>query len=92
MLLEQQEALTEDEAGVKEREMDVLVLAASEVPEPDRDFLMAAPYKLVPHADYMAWLIGKDGGIKQTYNKPASVKEIFALIDGMPMRKQEMKH
>ena len=63
MLLEQQEALTEQEAGVKERDMDVIVLTASEVPEPDRDFLMAVPYKLVPSHDYMAWLIGKDGGV-----------------------------
>ena len=91
MLLEQQEALTEQEAGVKERDMDVIVLTASEVPEPDRDFLMAVPYKLVPSHDYMAWLIGKDGGVKKVYDKPAPVKEIFALIDGMPMRRQEMK-
>ncbi len=91
MLLEQQENLIEHEAGLQERDMDVIVLTASEVPEPDRQFLMAAPFKLVPSADYMAWLIGKDGGIKKVYNKPAPVNNIFALIDGMPMRQQEMK-
>lgn len=92
MLLEQQEALTEQEAGLKERDMDVIVLAASEVPEPDRQFLMAEPFKLIPSADYVAWLIGKDGGVKKTYTKPAPIDELFSLVDGMPMRQQEKKH
>jgi len=91
-LLKQQQELTEQRAGVQERDLDVVVLTASEMPEPDRAFLMAAPFKLAPDADYMAWLIGKDGGVKQTYTKPTPINDIFALIDGMPMRRQEMKH
>lgn len=37
-------------------------------------------------------LIGKDGGVK--FKKPFEVKpeSIFALIDGMPMRRLEIKH
>lgn len=36
-------------------------------------------------------LIGKDGGVKRRRNKKMDLQSIFALIDGMPMRKAEMK-
>lgn len=88
--IEQQEALQEAQDGLNERDLDVIVLIASEVPEPDRQFLMH-DFKLHPSDEYVAWLIGKDGGVKETYKKPVSTKDLFALIDRMPMRKQEMK-
>ena len=87
----QQERLNEDEAGLADRDLDVIVLIASEVPEPDRQFLMH-DYKLNPSTEFAAWLIGKDGGVKETYKKPVSTKELFGLIDKMPMRRQEMKN
>ncbi len=90
-LIDQQEALNEVRDGLAERDLDVIVLVASEVVEPDRQFLMR-DFKLVPHEDYVGWLIGKDGGIKQTYSKPISADDLFKTVDGMPMRKQEMKH
>lgn len=90
-IIEQQEALSEEQAGVTERDMDVIVLVASLVMEPDRQFLMRE-FKLLPSEDFVGWLIGKDGGIKQTYKKPVSPKELFQLVDGMPMRKQETKN
>lgn len=89
-LIEQQEALNEVKDGLAERDLDVVVLIASLVTEPDRQFLMH-DYKLNPSDHYAGWLIGKDGGIKQTYKEPVSVKDLFATIDGMPMRQQEMK-
>jgi hypothetical protein len=36
-------------------------------------------------------LIGKDGTIKGKWEKKVSVKEIFDLIDSMPMRKAEIR-
>lgn len=90
-LINQQEALNEVRDGLAERDLDVIVLVASEVSEPDRQFLMH-DFKLVPHEDYLGWLIGKDGGIKETFKKPVSADELFKIIDRMPMRKQEMKH
>lgn len=36
-------------------------------------------------------LIGLDGGIKMQYTEYTSLKEIFSLIDSMPMRKAEMR-
>lgn len=36
-------------------------------------------------------LIGKDGGVKLRSNREVEVKKLFALIDGMPMRRAEMR-
>lgn len=36
-------------------------------------------------------LIGKDGGVKLRSSEPVSVKDLFGLIDSMPMRQQEME-
>ena len=89
-LIEQQEALTEVRDGMNERDLDVIVLVASEVSEPDRQFLMH-DYKLIPSDNFVGWLIGKDGGVKQTYKRPVSTEDLFKTIDSMPMRKQEAK-
>ncbi|MFS4469502.1 DUF4174 domain-containing protein [Maribacter sp. 2210JD10-5] len=37
-------------------------------------------------------LIGKDGGVKLKESFTIKVKDIFNLIDSMPMRRQEMKN
>lgn len=36
-------------------------------------------------------LIGLDGGVKKRSRKVVSREDLFALIDGMPMRRQELK-
>lgn len=36
-------------------------------------------------------LIGKDGGVKARYGSVPALSELFALIDGMPMRRSEMR-
>lgn len=89
--IEQQEALNEVRDGVAERDLDVIVLVSSLVMEPDRQFLMH-DFKLNPADGFAGWLIGKDGGVKQTYTKPVAAKDLFQTIDSMPMRKQESKH
>jgi hypothetical protein len=38
------------------------------------------------------WLIGKDGGVKLRSSEPVSMKDLFGLIDSMPMRQQEMQN
>ena len=43
------------------------------------------------HAPFTVLLIGKDGGVKWRDQRPARPGELFALIDTMPMRKQEMR-
>jgi hypothetical protein len=39
---------------------------------------------------FQVLLIGKDGGVKLRSAEPVSAKDIFGLIDSMPMRRQEM--
>jgi hypothetical protein len=36
-------------------------------------------------------LLGKDGGEKLRSNQPVSTESLFALVDAMPMRRQEMR-
>ena len=36
-------------------------------------------------------LLGKDGGIKLRSDTPTALNDIYALIDEMPMRRQEMR-
>ena len=37
------------------------------------------------------WLVGKDGTIKASYDLPLDLDAVFALIDTMSMRKDEMQ-
>ena len=91
-LLDQQDQFHRQQEGLAERDIDVIVVVASELMEPDRQFLMAAPYKLNPAADFKGWLIGKDGGVKDSFDKPVTSHDLFKTVDQMPMRRQEMKH
>ena len=45
----------------------------------------------VPPGQFMVILIGKDGGEKFRQDRNVELKEIFKIIDVMPMRRQEMK-
>lgn len=36
-------------------------------------------------------LVGKDGGVKSRYDRAPPLADVFALIDGMPMRRAEMR-
>jgi hypothetical protein len=45
----------------------------------------------IPKAFTGYLLIGKDGGIKSKERYPIDPEQIFTLIDGMPMRRAEMK-
>jgi len=41
-------------------------------------------------ATFTLYLIGLDGGVKMEKKEVVSLKHIFALIDGMPMRRAEI--
>ena len=45
----------------------------------------------VEEKDFQVILIGKDGGIKLKSKKTVPMSDLFALIDGMPMRRAEMR-
>ena len=61
----------------------------------DRDLKGCTERDLVvvtlPGETFTILLVGKDGGEKKRWTAPVSVKEIFALIDAMPMRMAEMR-
>jgi hypothetical protein len=44
-----------------------------------------------PLGRFTCILVGKDGGVKLRKNERVELKDIFALIDAMPMRQEEMR-
>ncbi len=53
--------------------------------DPDRE-----TYKISQDAT-MILLIGKDGGVKARWSQEVKPAEVYALIDAMPMRRQEIQ-
>jgi hypothetical protein len=45
----------------------------------------------VPVGNFTCILIGKDGGVKLKQTAQIKIEHIFALIDAMPMRREEMR-
>jgi hypothetical protein len=88
-LLQQQQTLKAAQPDLDDRQTDVIVLVASELQEPDRQFLMGSAFRLNPANDFQGWLIGKDGGVKQQFTRPVDPADLFRLVDSMPMRKRE---
>lgn len=77
-------ALLEAEAaGLSDRQMPVLTGTLDEA------------RGLLPRLDtpegFAVVLIGKDGGVKRTYDRPVDPSELFAVVDSMPMRRDEMR-
>ena len=89
--LQQKKILQAEKAGLDERNLDVIVLTAAELPETDRQFLTKNAFQLTPSDVFKGWLIGKDGGVKQTFKKPVEPREVFRIIDSMPMRQAETR-
>lgn len=44
-----------------------------------------------PLGQFTCILVGKDGGIKLRQDSQVKLEEVFDLIDGMPMRREEMR-
>jgi len=83
-----------------ERDMAVLVVARDPdaIPEAGR---LSEPFVVLRDARGEVagafgaapafYLVGKDTGIKRSSRTCPSLKDLFGLIDGMPMRRQEMR-
>jgi hypothetical protein len=81
-VVRQVKVFTEDACGVDDRDLVVSpVGAAAELRE---RFGVATD-------EFAVLLIGKDGGVKLRSSEVVSRDRIYALIDGMPMRRQEMR-
>lgn len=79
---QQVEMLNKSGGAVKERDIEIKVIAENDP--------LYKKYKADP-AKFTVVLVGKDGGEKYRSNKVLQPAELFAIIDAMPMRKQEMK-
>lgn len=95
MLKEQLSALRGDESGLKERKLVIYQLT----PEAQKRGLKSSGawkpstlYKQFKLSDepFEAALIGLDGEVKKQKIEPFAQKELFAIIDSMPMRKAEL--
>ena len=92
-LLEQQAHWSQVLEGMEERELKIWIITPEDMqgePIPD-----PAPhlydYYQVKTADFEVILIGKDGGIKQRQNQLLTSQKLFAIIDAMPMRRNEIR-
>ena len=88
--------LREDEQGLKERRLVVYQLTPEYFKKGVNAKVMIAMEKPIPdrfsltNSAFMIYLVGLDGGIKLESPKTVTLKEIFALIDTMPMRRAEL--
>ncbi len=89
-LTEQQRKLQLAQPELEDRDMDVITIDASSITSADQQFLEQT-YKLNPKLGFIGWLIGKDGGVKETYRHPVDPTQLFGLVDKMPMRRIEMR-
>ncbi len=85
------ELISEFEKELKER--DILVFLQQNGKQYDTNFKLVstAIKKNIPQNFEGYLLIGKDGGIKSKEPYPIDIQALFALIDGMPMRRAEIK-
>ena len=81
-LQNQKAILATDPDGLADRDMVIL--------EPPQTKTLAKRYKVDPK-NFTVILVGKDGGEKLRQEEPATLDQLFGLIDQMPMRQQEMR-
>jgi hypothetical protein len=85
-------------AALDERQLIVFAVAGNDGLEPIHGSLPADAdakalrlrYEVPVGSPLTGVLIGKDGSVKWREQRPAEPAELFALIDSMPMRRQEM--
>jgi hypothetical protein len=93
--LQKQESASSPE-GVLDRDLVILEILEQEKSRIGKQILSEKSVqnirkKLgVQTGPFQVLLIGKDGGVKLRSAEPVPVKDIFGLIDSMPMRRQEM--
>ena len=76
--------LNNEKQGVEERDIEIRTYDVSNAKE-------AHHWKVPASASFTFILVGKDGGEKLRIDTVVSTTQLFAVIDAMPMRKEEMK-
>lgn len=93
---QQLEHLSAHDAGLKDRDLIVFHLFHNEPGRvgddtitPDAVARLRADLE-VSAQDFSLLLVGKDGTVKRRSDAPVTTDDLFAQIDGMPMRMREM--
>lgn len=93
----QEQLLTKGKKGMKERDLVIYKLYNDHWLDPDDHLMSEKDAEAILNAydieagTFSVLLLGKDGGIKMRKNDIVSTREIFQLIDSMPMRQEEMR-
>ena len=85
----QKQLLAAADAGLRERHVVVLCYPHGEIFPNDENYLRKR-YDL-SFKSFEVLLIGKDGGVKLRSTHPLTSAALFATIDQMPMRREEMR-
>ena len=92
----QDQLLTKGKKGMKERDVVIYRLYLDHWLDPQNSLMdkekadaIYQKYAIDPNT-FSILLIGKDGGVKMRKDDIVSTRELFQLIDRMPMRRQEM--
>lgn len=84
VVVQQLELLKKDAVEVAERDI-IITLVAIESPAYKK-------YKVEPSTPLTVILVGKDGGEKYRTHAVLTARQLFALVDAMPMRQAEMRN
>lgn len=91
----QKEELASSSEGVLERDLMILEILEHGESRVGNQILSGKSVQAirkrlgVQTGPFQVLLIGKDGGVKLRSQEPVSMKDLFGLIDSMPMRRQE---
>lgn len=95
---QQLDILTKAGGEVTDRSLVIYTICPKGGKKPDGGTLSAiqadalySKYGITPGQGFTFLLIGKDGTEKLRKKEPVSTRELFSLIDSMPMRKAEMR-
>ena len=88
--------LTTDKKALTERDLLIFKVTPNSVATSEGTDIKFDPKKIYRDYDLKAdfagvVLLGKDGGVKLEEPFEIAAQKIFSLIDGMPMRKREMR-
>lgn len=93
----QHDALEADTSGVDDRDMVVLAVVGQIVSDggsqgnlPTADALREQ-FGIAQQAPFTIVLVGKDGTEKLRETEPVATRDLFGLIDSMPMRRNEKR-
>lgn len=95
-LQEQIKILAEDKKGLQERKLVIYQFVKDKFTTDFNTVWFSSKEQFKKYHKksnrFEVLLIGLDGGLKYRQTKLVSLEKLFTLIDGMPMRKRELKN